>query len=97
MWWYINMGDFYKYELWNGKEVVGYYNTSHGVYGKVLIIPCISEFKRKYSTSIKEIQVPVISRVVYTTPTECLTRIVLDVRKKSKRQIEIIKNSSLLF
>jgi len=80
----------YKYELWNGKEVVGYFYSTFTLFGRYVHIPETSVFKQSYYTETKSITVPLIERVVSQTATDRLTRVVLDVRRKSKRQIEII-------
>lgn len=85
------MSTIYSYELWNGKEVVGYFNALFRVQGTHVIIPTISEYKREYGRTCEKIKVPISSRVLYYNGIDTYTRIVLDVRKKSQRQIDIIK------
>lgn len=82
----------YNYELWNGKEVVGYFHTAHKIFGKYLIVPTISELKRHYNRQYEEIKVPVAYRKVFDDGVDITMRTVLDVRRKSKRQIEIMNN-----
>jgi hypothetical protein len=88
------MPNMYEYELWNGKKVVGYHLSLFPLIGRKLVIYETNVFKEKYANASKTFTVPITFRVVYITQTECLTRIILDVRRKSKRQIEIIIGAS---
>ena len=79
----------YRYELWNGKEVVGcYVSINNLLLGDHLIIPDGFEGK--------QIKIPIIYRMTYQDHQDTHLRVCLDVSKKSKRQIEIIKSSSNL-
>lgn len=69
----------YELELWNGKEVVGWVRTTLLFLGKHVIFPIPRKSKR--------IKVPVGLRIVSRTRTDITTRICLDVRRKSERQI----------
>lgn len=82
----------YKYELWNGHRVMGEYCTTSPLLGKNLVLPTISELKRPYNRKIIDITIPIITRCVKNDGVDYTIRRCLDVRKKSKRQIEIIKN-----
>ncbi len=76
----------YEYELWNGKEVIGVVSlvfpivTSLTLFGESL-------FKQGYKKRPKTLVVPLFARWIDHRN----MRLVLDVRRKSKRQIEIIK------
>ena len=80
----------YQYELWNGKEVVGHYCTQYKLYGRFLVVPTMSLLKQPYRSKCEEILFPITYRIVSDNGVERLTRIVLDVRRKSKRQIDIL-------
>jgi len=80
-----------SYELWNGKESVGYCRISGELLGKYVLIYSVSAYKQLYSRRAETIQVPISYRVVEKTGADTLLRTVLDVRKKSKRQIELLK------
>lgn len=82
-----------RYELWNGKKVLGYYNTTSILMGSELIIHTISELKRIYGKYYEEIKIPLTCRIIRKDATEYSVRTVLDVRKKSKRQRELIKKA----
>ncbi len=82
----------FKYELWNGKKVVGYRYSIYGFYGKYLIVPELSMLKQPYNRRIKEIKIPIITRLVFNDGVTFTYRMCLDVSRKSKRQIELIKN-----
>lgn len=90
------MSHFYSYELWDGKRSLGVYSTMFPLKGMFLVIPEVSTFKQPYNRKLKEIKLPIIYRIVEDNGVDCLTRRVLDVRRKSKRQIEIIKKGYTL-
>lgn len=79
-----------RYELWNGKEVVGYYNSNFEICGRRLIVPEQSMLKQKYGSALKTIEVPIITRIISNDGVDVHFRIVLDVRCKSARQIKIL-------
>lgn len=85
------MNRIYAYELWNGKEVVGHYVSMSPLYGRTLAVPELPPLKQSYFRKIKRIEVPIITRVVSDDGVTMTVRIVLDVSKKSKRQIELLK------
>lgn len=84
----------YAYELWNGKEVVGHFHSLTKIYGRSLVVPETGMFKRSYFRKHPQIEVPIITRVISDNGIDVHYRICLDVRKKSKRQIEILKRST---
>ena len=81
----------YTYELWNGKKVVGTVTMFTEACGKYMIFCEQSILKQMYSRKTKEIKVPIAYRFISDDGVDHVMRKVLDVRKKSKRQIEIIK------
>lgn len=80
----------YAYELWNGREVVGYYSSQFKIKGAFLIVPTISVFKQKYGSKVKEIKVPMTTRNIFNNGIDVHIRIVLDVKRKSKNQIRFL-------
>lgn len=80
------MGDKeYWYEVWNGKEVLGYYKTSNPIPGNHLVLP--------YKTSngkVKTFTIPITYLFLNDTGLPPTFRVVLDVRRKSKRQINLL-------
>lgn len=82
--------ELYRYELWNGKEVVGHYSTATELKGNFLAVPEMSVFKQPYRSKTKHIEVPLAVRLIYKKGTDYTYRTFLDVRRKSKRQIELI-------
>jgi hypothetical protein len=80
----------YVYELWNGKAVVGFYKSSSPIYGKSVHIFETSILKEIYGRKTKMIAIPTMFRIVSTTYQDQTIRMVLDVRRKSKRQLQII-------
>lgn len=85
------MPTWYTYELWNGKAVLGTITLKYPLRGRYFIVPTISELKREYNKTYEEIEVPTTFRVVSDNGVDRLIRMCLDVRRKSKRQIEIIR------
>ena len=80
----------FNYELWNGHKVLGYFSTTQLIYGKEVIVPELSGLKRPYNRGVKEIRVPILARTVSDDGIHTRIRRVLDVRKKSKRQIKLL-------
>lgn len=83
----------YVYELWNGKEVVGFYRVLLPLQGKELYVPEFSMLKEPYGASRSVIKVPITWRIISRTHCDVTFRTVLDVRRKSARQIEILRSS----
>lgn len=82
----------YRYELWDGKKSVGEYVTTRQLFGKYLIVPEQTILKHRYGSVWKEIKVPIIVRVVSDDGVDYTVRRVLDIRRKSKRQIDFLKS-----
>ena len=78
------------YELWDGKAVVGIYSSRYKLAGDHIIIYEISILKQKYNSKPKVIKVPLLIRQVNNDGIDFNYRLVLDVKKKSKRQIRIL-------
>jgi len=83
----------YEYELWNGKEVVGKVYADWPMAlaaGDFLEIPEVSMFKQKYGCKVKTVRFNLRYRTI-----ECYrditSRLCIDVRRKSKRQIDLLK------
>lgn len=86
------MPPLYKYELWNGKEVVGHYVVDYLLRGKSVTFTCSPGiFKEVYGKKYEQIVVPFIWRTVSDNGIDILSRLCLDVRRKSKRQLRILK------
>lgn len=83
----------YNYELWNGKKVLGYYSSIHQLCGNRMVVYETSTLKQSYKSYPKTFEIPITTRIVSYDGIDMLSRIVLDVRKKSKRQIDIMKTS----
>lgn len=83
----------YVYELWNGKKVVGFYTTSFAITGNYIVIPVLSLFKQFYNKRYEFIKIPIVYDIQDDGVTVIMKRR-LDVRKKSKRQIDIILRKS---
>jgi hypothetical protein len=84
------MGSSYTYQFWDGRKFIGSYTTQFPIVGKAMMFPSIAPLKELYyGKKYETIEVPIAyltedNGVSYTT-----TR-VLDVRRKSKRQREIL-------
>lgn len=85
----MNLG--YRYELWDGHNVIGHIFSQFKLMGREIVIPEVSIFKQKYDTKHKNIKCPIVIRIVYDNGMDTLLRKVIYVRRKSKRQIEILK------
>ena len=84
-----------KYDIWNGKKVIGSYESNDILQGKSLTIMYNSRVNLKSKTLyLGTIEIPIITRLVHDDGVEYLVRRCLDVRKKSKRQIKIILAAS---
>lgn len=81
----------YFYDLWNGKETVGQLRTTTPIRGRSITVSEVSIFKLPYGTNPKTITCPID---VITTSDDGVTIImkrVINVRRKSKRQIALLK------
>lgn len=78
---------YYSYELWDGKKSHGDFVTSAEIKGNHVIIP-------EYN-SRKVIKLKIKTRIIIYDRIKYTVIIYLDVRRKSKRQIEMIKKQSL--
>lgn len=75
-----------KIELWNGKEVIGSIHPDvFGFYGKCIVIPV-----RSPKAWFEKIIVSYAYCYEQVSPAEYKVMTRLDVRKKSKRQIELL-------
>lgn len=81
----------YRYELWNGREVVGYYCCSFKLMGTHLVQTYLSPLKEIYGRKAKEVKVPISYRITWSDDIDTHFITVLDVRKKSKAQIDILR------
>lgn len=83
----------YEYELWNGKEVVGKVYSDYPMYlvvGEFLEVPEVSMLKQKYDCKVKTVKFKIIYRL-FETHRDITSRLCIDVRRKSKRQIDLLK------
>ena len=80
----------YTYELWNGKKAIGTWTSLSPIIGKYVTFPTISELKREYGRHYETIEVPIMYRVINDNGVDYIVRRCLDVRRKSKRQRELI-------
>ena len=81
----------YRYELWNGKKVVGYYDCYSQILGHHVVVWEESTLKQSYYKKARSILVPLTCRVIVSNHSDTLVRTVLDVRRKSKRQIALLQ------
>lgn len=84
----------HNYELWNGKEVVGHFHSIWVLKGLSISVAEKSTFKQKYNEHTAVIKVPMIRMVIADNGMDVTLRTCLDVRKKSRRQIEILRKGS---
>lgn len=80
----------YNYPIWDGKTIIGYYNSSSQLFGNFIEIFEVSPFKQKYKVKPKTIKIPIITSIVENTGVRITMEFRLDVRRKSQRQINII-------
>lgn len=84
----------YSYEIWDGKQVLGHFVSLHLMRGKSVFSQETSILKASYGRKLKTIEIPITIRIVFDDGIDTMTRVVLDVRRKSKRQIDILKSNS---
>lgn len=84
----------YLYELWNGKECVGYHSSMFLLLGKFIVVPETPILKQLYNKKLKTVTAPLIYRVVDDNGVDIISRRVIDVRRKSKRQIAVLVGRS---
>lgn len=83
----MNIG--YSYPVWDGKQIIGHRNFQFRLMGKAVVIPTVSELKRIYNKRYEEIIFPISYLSEDDGITIKMTR-VIDVRRKSQRQIKIL-------
>lgn len=83
----------YSYDLWNGKEVVGKYHSMFPIKGQFLIIPEETEFKRSYRKKYRQHKFIMSSLVIHDDGVSFTVKRVIDVRRKSKRQINLLRGN----
>lgn len=77
-------GPSFVYELWNGQEVVGHYTSDHELFVELVVFTAYSQTERN------TIRCRIIERVEEQNYCNRVLRKVIDVRKKSKRQIAFL-------
>ena len=82
----------YTYELWNGKKVVGHKTTMYPLLAEKFRQLEVSIFEQKYGQTPREIIVSISRRLLTDNGVDITYRRILDVSRKSKRQIKILKN-----
>lgn len=75
----------YTYGIWDGKTIIGQFNTFFPLYGRNVLIPYVSLLKQLYGKKYQSITVPIHYLTEDDGVKVVMTR-VLDVRKKSRRQ-----------
>ena len=83
-------------ELWDGKKVIATIPMkTHLLFGKNAVL-CFapSELKRVYGKRYETITVPICLRVILDDGMDYTIRRCLDIRKKSARQIALLKTWS---
>lgn len=81
----------YNYELWNGKEVIGTCASFGLLRGDHVVVHEVSPLKRRYNERPKTFECPLIWRMIKDTGIEYTMRMCIDVRRKSKRQVDILR------
>lgn len=83
----------YEYELWNGKEVVGKVYSDCPIFliaGEFIEFPEKPILKQVYGRKIKTVKFKIMLRT-FETYRDITSRVCIDVRHKSKRQIDLLK------
>lgn len=81
------------FPLWDGKNIVGYHASDcYGPFGKCLVVNVYSPLKEPYGVKAERISVPIHSLFKQISRTIHQYQLVLDIRKKSQRQINILNN-----
>lgn len=81
----------YTYELWNGKDAVGTYTSMTPLMGHFIQVPYLSSFKQKTNRKIQIVTCRIGIRKISDNGVDRTYRTFIDVRRKSMRQIEILK------
>lgn len=89
------MASWYYYDIWDGEKVIGRLSSMFRLYihcGETTIqLFCDYSGKNKRGKrGDEDLTVPLIMRTVYDDGVEVRQRLTLDVRKKSKRQIQLL-------
>lgn len=80
----------YTYELWNGTKVVGHYTSPYKLSGKFLTISELSTLKQPYNKKLSTNTFNLTFRLLPSDGISFTYRTVIDVRRKSVRQIKLL-------
>jgi hypothetical protein len=80
----------YTYEVWKANKLIGTVYLMSPVQGKFVEFPELSSLKQPYNQKPKIIHVPVDRRIEKINYCQAVITTILNVSKKSKRQIKII-------
>lgn len=80
----------YIYELRKSGTVVGRISLLHPLFGTCAVFPMVSVFKASYARRIETVTVPIQHVLISDDHVDAHHRTVLNVTKKSKRQIKAI-------
>jgi hypothetical protein len=86
----------YKYEMWKGKRLVGYFHTTSTIQGKFFMVPLFSVLKEPYNCRWTAVKVRVSYRCIHEGGPDWVFRTVLDVSRNTPNQIKKLKERGKL-
>lgn len=84
----------YTYDLKKGNKIIGFVTFSYPLHGKYVVISEVSKCKNKY---IKTHRFPIKIELAHDDGVDIIYTRVINVSKKSKRQIELLTNGGAYF
>lgn len=76
----------YQYEMWNKEEFIGYFNCKNALEREKIVIP------ENKVLGLKQIRVPFRYIYLYTDGIDYTYRLILDVSRISKKQINYLRS-----
>lgn len=81
----------YTYEMWKGDKLIGSITTLSPLMGRFLYVPEVIVLKALYSQKRTIIEIPISWKLVSDDGVNVTQKRILDVSRKSNRQIKLIR------
>ncbi len=85
----------YKYEVWKGKKLIGYYHTYQTLMGKFVVINKYSILKQPYNCRFPTVTFPLKTVCIHPGGPEYVIRVVIDATGKKESQIKYLLSERL--
>ncbi len=85
----------YVYDFWNGRALVGSVSLPFPLQGTSVTFGEYSALKRPYTGKIGKVVLPVRIIQISDDGITVVYKLVLDIRRKTKRQLEVVLKASV--